>query len=552
MKQISKQVSEKSLEEMCTEKFKNDFSNMLRCRYPLFYITHNEEKRLVQFLTHYCKVKGYECFLWDSYNGLVNLASGEEVGGLTEDLKNNPLAILDHIITEGKSFEKKKTSVEEKKNKGVNGIIYVLLDYFNFIQPNPDIERRFVALSNLNSIVCTICTGPYYQSTDVVENILPMIEFPFASKKEIRHALFDVVRGAERKIPDISKRTKKIEEELINAVSGLTLQEAQTAFSKSLVSCHDWDIPYILEEKKQLISKSGMLEYFDKTVSMDDVGGLKNLIDWIKERKMCFSQEAEDYGLKKPRGLLTIGMPGCGKSLVCKSISSAWKMPLLRLDFGKLFGSLVGDSEKNAREAIRQAEAIAPSILWIDEIEKAISGGNSSSKTDGGTTSRVLSTFLTWMQEKTSPVFVVATANDHQAIPPEFLRAGRFDEIFFVDLPNVDEREEIFEVLLRIRGIKSKKINTKLLSERSKGYSGAEIEKGIDNAMLTGFRDNCRVIDTDDIVKALSEFKSLFEMRKSDFEELREWAENKCRMANEEASRVVNLGQDGDVKDLDI
>ena len=333
MKPVSKKISEATLEEMCTDKFKNDFYNMLRCRYPLFYISHNEEKRLIQFLKHFCTVKGYECFLWDSYNGLVSIVSGEEVAGVSEDLKNNPLAILDHIIGAGRAFEKKKTTVQEKKEKGVNGVIFVLLDYFNFIRPNPDIERRFVALSNLNTIVTTICTGPYYQATDVIETILPTMQFPFANKKEIRHALYDVVRGAERKIPDISKRTKKIESELIDSVTGLTLQEAQTAFSKSLVSCHDWDIPYILEEKKQLISKSGMLEYFDKPVKMDDVGGLKNLISWIKDRKRCFSQEAEDYGLNKPRGLLTIGMPGCvcGETKIkIKKISKEGEMKIYK------------------------------------------------------------------------------------------------------------------------------------------------------------------------------------------------------------------------------
>ena len=311
MQKISKTVSEATLKEMCTDKFKFDFTNLLRSRYPLFYITHNEEKRLVQFLKHFCIAKGYECALWDSYNGLIKLSNGEEIAGGNEDLKNNPLAILDHIITEGRAFEQKKTSVQEKKDKGCNGVIYVLLDFFNFIQPNPDIERRLVAISNLNTIVTTVCTGPYYQSTDAIQNILPVMEFPFANKNEIRHALHDVVRGAVKKIPDIEKKTKVMEEELIGAVAGLTLQEAQTAFSKSLVSGHDWDIPYILEEKKQLISKSGMLEYFDKTVSMEDVGGLKNLITLIKERKQCFSEEAEEYGLKKPRGLLTIGMPGC-------------------------------------------------------------------------------------------------------------------------------------------------------------------------------------------------------------------------------------------------
>lgn len=232
----------------------------------------------------------------------------------------------------------------------------------------------------------------------------------------------------------------------------------------------------------------------------------------------------------------------CGKSLICKAISSAWGMPLLRLDFGRLFGSLVGDSERNAREAIKMAEAVAPSILWIDEIEKAISGVASSGRSDGGTTSRVLSTFLTWMQEKTSSVFVVATANDHQSIPPEFLRAGRFDEIFFVDLPTKEERVEIFSVLLRLRNIDATNFNLERLAERSEHHSGAEIEKGIDKAMLAGFRDGCRPIDTDDIVKALGDFKTLFDMRSEDFEELREWADSQCIKANLGETISVNHG----------
>jgi ATP-dependent 26S proteasome regulatory subunit len=551
MKKISKEVSEASLAEMCTDEFKNAFTMNLRSRYPLFYITTNEERRMVQFLDHYCRVKGYDCYLWNCYDGLSNIKDGSEVTSTSDDLKNNPMAILDYIISAGSNYSKSKSSVDEKKGDGVNGVLFILLDYFRFIEENPDIERRFKSISNLNSIVCTICTGPHYKSTDVIENLMPVIDFPLPNKKEIRHALYDVVRGAEKRIPEIPRKTKLIEEELINSVSGLTLMEAQTAFSKSLVAHHDWDLHTMLEEKKQIISKSGMLDYYDANVSMDDIGGLKNLTNWIKSRKQCFSQEAEDYGLQKPRGLLTIGMPGCGKSLVCKAISNAWNMPLLRLDFGKLFGSLVGDSEKNAREAIKQAEAIAPSILWIDEIEKAISGNASSGRSDGGTTSRVLSTFLTWMQEKTSPVFVVATANDHQAIPPEFLRAGRFDEIFFVDLPNASEREEIFDVLLRLRGIKSK-VNKKSLASKSNHYSGAEIEKAIDNAMLKGFTDGARPIMTKDIEESLSEFKSLFEMRESDFEELREWADSRCRKANEKVLKKVSLGQQSNSKQLDL
>ncbi len=544
MKKISRAASKKALEMMCDDNFKDNFTSTLKARSPLFYITTIEEQRFIDFLDHFCRVRGYQCMLWDSYNGLVKLSDRQSIGGTTETLKANAPATLDYIIGEARTYESKKGSIQEQKDKDINGVIYVLLDFFRFIVPNPDIERRLKALSAISSQVCTILTGPYYHATEVLDNIIPVIDFPFANRDEIKNALYDVAMGASEDIPDLPKKTKEMEEELVNAASGLTLNEAQASFSKSLVSHHDWHIPTILAEKKQIISKSGMLEYFDQPVSMDDVGGLKRLVGWIKDRKLTFSAEAEAYGLKKPRGLLTIGMPGCGKSLICKAISSAWGFPLLRLDFGRLFGSLVGDSEKNAREAIKLAEAVAPSILWIDEIEKAISGVSSSGRSDGGTTSRVLSTFLTWMQEKTSSVFVVATANDHQSIPPEFLRAGRFDEIFFVDLPNATERKEIFEVLLRLRNIDFSTFNTALLAEKSENYSGAEIEKGIDNAMLVGFMENKRKIDTDDIVKSLADFKTLFEMRKGEFDELREWADSQCIKANDEYKEIISYGLD--------
>ena len=542
IKDVSKEESEKALAVMCNDEFKGDFSNMLRSRYPLFYITTNEESRLIQFLEHYCDAKGYDCFLWDSYYGLINIKTKKPHGGATDELKANPLLALDYIIGQSKNYENKKAEIEAKKGENVNGVIYVLLDFFRFMTDNPDYERRLKAVADISSIVSTVITGPYYHTTDTLSNLIPVLDFPFANKDEIGHALMDISMGASFDIPDIVKKTKEMKEELVNAAMGLTLLEAQSAYSKSLVSHRDWHIPTILKEKKQIISKSGMLEYFDKPVSMEDVGGLKRLVGWIDERKTTFSEDAAIYGLKKPRGLLTIGMPGCGKSLVCKAISSAWKMPLLRLDFGRLFGSLVGKSEENARAAIKLAEAVAPSILWIDEIEKAISGISSSGNSDGGTTSRVLSTFLTWMQEKTSAVFVVATANDHQSIPPEFLRAGRFDEIFFVDLPNKEEREEIFKVLLRLRGLEHGSFNLTLLAGSSENYSGAEIEKGIDKAMLAGFLDKKRKITTKDIEIALGSFKTLFQMRPADFGELRDWADSQCIRANEEFQETISYG----------
>jgi len=323
MRKISDAESKKALAIMCDDEFKDNFSFTLKARSPLLYITTNEERRFIEFLDHFCRIRGYKCFLWDSYNGLVRLSDRQAVGGATGELKANANAMLDYIISEARTYEKAKSSIAEQKENQINGVIYVLLDFFRFIVPNPDIERRLKALSDISSSVCTIITGPYYHATEVLDNIIPVLDLPFANRDEIKAALYDVTMGASEDMPDLPPKTKAMEEDLVNAASGLTLHEAQSAFSKSLVAYHDWDIPTILAEKKQIISKSGMLEYFDKPVSMDDVGGLKRLVGWIKDRKLTFSKEAVEYGLKKPRGLLTIGMPGCGKSLICKAISSA-------------------------------------------------------------------------------------------------------------------------------------------------------------------------------------------------------------------------------------
>jgi len=551
----SLEESKETLNMMADDKFKTEFSSLLRSRYPLFYVTTNEERRFLQFLNHYAKVEGYICRKWDCYKGLVDWPTGESVETTSGEI-TEPGAILEYIKQDAVNYANNPGNVTKKKEKGVRGIIYILLDYFRFMgnedSIQPDIERRLKSIAGIDGIVTTILTGPSYCATSVLENLIPLVDFPHANRSELKQALWQVVNGVASKIEGIEKETKEKEEDLINSMSGLSILESQTACAKSLVIHKGWDISTILEEKRQIISKSGVLEYYDNTVPMEDVGGLRHLVRWIKDRKQCFSEEAVKYGLRKPKGLLTIGMPGCGKSLVCKAISNMWNMPLLRMDFGKLFRSLLGQSEARARESFKLAESIAPCILWIDEIEKGLSGVRSSGSTDGGVTSRVLSTFLTWMQEKQSPVFVVATANDHESIPPEFLRAGRFDEIFFVDLPNPLERKEIFSVLLRKRNYKAKHFNLGSLSMKSEKYSGAEIEKAIDMAMLQAFIEEKRKICSDDIEKALVSFKPLYTMREGDFDDIRSWAEGRCRKANAEEVEKEIVNVDFNKKDLDI
>jgi len=549
MENISLKDREEMLKIAATDDFKMNLRTYLRSRQPLFYITTNDEKRFLNFMNNITILDHYKCYIWDCFKGLVDLETGEEAEKLDfqkEMQINDPTIILEYIIGHASKLSNENSESEDnvrnfKKNKQ-RGVIYILLDYFRFIDPSttnpdPDLERRLKAISNVEGLVSTIITGPSYSVPIVLEKLVPVIDFPYPNKEEIKHSIKFFVDNLGAKIPDLKEKTEAMEEDLINSVSGLTFQEINSAFSKSIVSSKGWDLKTIRKEKRNIISKSGILEYYDKDVPITEIGGLKNLVNWILERKVCFSEDAASYGLVKPRGILIAGIPGCGKSLACKAIAHSWEMPLIRLDFGKLFSSHVGSSENNAREAIKTAEGISPCVLWCDEIEKAISGVRSSGQTDGGTTSRVLSTFLTWMQEKESPVFVVATANDHASIPAEFLRAGRFDEIMFVGLPNYSERKEIFKVILHRKRQEVSRFDLSLLSQSSDKYSGAEIEKAIDKSMLKGFLDHKRQINDEDILKSLKEFKPLSVMREGDFQEILEWAKSNCVMANEEVEK---------------
>ena len=226
----------------------------------------------------------------------------------------------------------------------------------------------------------------------------------------------------------------------------------------------------VFAEKQQIIRKSGLLEYYAASEDFANVGGLAVLKDWLNKRAMAFTDEARAFGLPAPKGILLLGVQGCGKSLCAKAVSRLWQLPLLRFDMGRMFGSLVGSSEENVRRAIAVAESVAPAILWVDEIDKAFAGSQGSGATDGGTTARVFGTFLTWLSEKTAPVFVVATANDISQLPPELLRKGRLDEIFFVDLPSEEERAEIFRIHLAKRGRDPEHFDLPALVDSQQGF----------------------------------------------------------------------------------
>ncbi len=321
---------------------------------------------------------------------------------------------------------------------------------------------------------------------------------------------------------------------MVRSSQGLSLERIRRVLARAVAThgeLRSADVELILEEKRQTIRQTQILEFYPTTEQISDIGGLDNLKEWLLRRGGAFSDRARQYGLPHPRGLLLVGIQGTGKSLTAKAIAHHWHLPLLRLDVGRLFAGLVGESESRTRQMIQLAEALAPCVLWIDEIDKAFGGVDS--KGDGGTTSRVFGTFITWLAEKNSPVFVVATANNIQALPPEMLRKGRFDEIFFVGLPSQSEREEIFTVhLSRLRPHNLKNYDLQRLAYETPDFSGAEIEQSLIEAMHLGFSQN-RDFTTDDIVEAASQIVPLARTAQEQIQVLQNWAAaGKARMAS--------------------
>ncbi len=351
-----------------------------------------------------------------------------------------------------------------------------------------------------------------------LEKLITIYETPYPQQNEIIEFINEFADDIDIKIEthlidELSLSLKGFSEFEITQILNLAYQNSGSIEKK--------DTQLILEEKEQIIKKSGLLEILSYKENIDDIGGLENLKEWLSNKGEIFKrlEEAIKFGVETPKGIMIVGMPGCGKSLTAKATANLFKVPLLRLDVGKLLGKYVGESEDNMRRAINIAEAISPCILWVDEIEKAFSGVGES----GGheVTTRLFGYFLTWMQEKTSSVFVVATSNDISKLPPEFLRKGRFDEIFFVDFPNDEERRGIIELHLKKRGKWNKEIDTIKLLKETDGYSGADIEAVIKDTIEKSFINNQKEITTADIISEIEDTKPMSESLKEKIDTLK-------------------------------
>lgn len=320
-----------------------------------------------------------------------------------------------------------------------------------------------------------------------------------------------------------SKMAQDDMDRVAEAALGMTTWETENALAMSLVETGKIDSKVIAAEKARTVAKTGLLEFSEPGVGMKDVGGLDNLKAWLVRRRKAFSKEAQEYGLPMLKGILLVGVPGCGKSLTAKAIASDWNLPLIRWDMGKMFGSLVGQTEENTRKTLWLAEAVAPCILWADEIEKGMAGAGASGNTDSGVTARTFGAIATWMQERKRPVFLAATANSVTNLPPEFMRAGRWDEIFWVDLPSEKEREEILGIHIRRKGRDPSKFGLEYVAREAAQFSGAELEAVVIKAMFAAFADG-RDIATDDLIDAVHVTVPLAVTRREEIESLRKWA----------------------------
>lgn len=486
--------------------FREEFNLSVRARCAVMYVTTREEDRLISTVRECARDLGNaKVVTWD-------FAAGFDFG--TAGSKGNPIAVLDIIA----------------KDPADTPVIYILKDYHQFLEDKMvcrQLKNLSVQLKPQQKSILIVT--PVYKLPEELASSVSVLEFELPTLDEIRAFITNVTQNV---VLDMGETDF---EQFVRAFQGLTINTVKTILSKALarngrITMDDMEL--VLEEKKQVIRKTEVLEFFRAEETMGSIGGMDVLKRWIITRGMAFSEKAQQFGLPYPKGVLIVGIQGTGKSLCAKAISQQWHMPLLRLDVGRLMGSFVGESESRTRQMIQIAEAMAPCVLWIDEVDKAFAGIGGP-QGDSGAQARVFGNLVTWMQEKKSPVFIVATANNIEVLPPEFMRKGRFDEIFFVNLPTEKEREEIFRLHIAARrDIGVRGFDCRKLAGATKGFSGAEIEQVINDAMFTAFSEN-RDFSTDDILTCVRHTIPLSVTFKETISKLIAWAgSGRARMAS--------------------
>jgi hypothetical protein len=496
-----------------TPKFVTDLDTLIRARYPLVYLVSWEEQRLDGILQELAQSHGKALVSWSITRGL------RYVGGA----RTTP------ILDAGRTPAEALNAIARLSEP----TLVVLKDFHPWLGDAATIRALRDLSQDLKSTYTTVVLlSPVLSIPVELEKEISVLDVPLPGFRDLYQLLREivaVVRQGNKARVDLNREQAA---QLIKAAQGLTLGEAENAFAKAIANdgvLDQRDIQLVLDEKRQVIRKSGLLEFVEVEQDLGAVGGVSALKRWLEGRKDGFGEPARRFGLPAPKGVLLLGVQGCGKSLTAKAIARQWALPLLRLDMGSIFSGLVGSSEENLRRAIRVVESVAPAVLWIDEIEKGLAG--SLGALDGGVSARVFGALLTWLQEKTAPVFVVATANRVEALPPELLRKGRFDELFFIDLPSHAERRAIFGIHLQRRERDAGAFDLDALAVASEGYSGSEIEQAVIAGMYAAFASGTELRQAD-VLQAVQESFPLSATMSEEISRLREWAKQRTRPAS--------------------
>jgi ATP-dependent 26S proteasome regulatory subunit len=457
-------------------------------------------------------------WVWSYSAGLSRRTTAADAATVEDADATDPMEVLKKI----RSSDEPGIWLLEDFHPYIRDTNYEVLRWVRELARMPAKPRRLVVLST-----------PLPGLPIDLRKEVPTVELPLPGVDDLKAMLDEAASDLGAQV--------EVDEALLDAARGLTVMEARLAFGKAAASLGRLGhaaVPQVAREKERIIKQSEVLEYYPTDARMQDVGGLDQLKTWLERRRNAFGAGAREFGLDAPKGVLLLGVQGCGKSLLAKAVAATWQFPLLRFDMGKVFGGIVGQSEANIRTALQVAQALAPCVLWIDEIEKGLAGVGSSDQSDGGTTARVVGSLLTWLQEKREPVFVVATANRIEMLPPELLRKGRFDEIFFVDLPTRRVREEILAIHIRKKNRDLEHFDLHALAERAVGFSGAELEEAVREGMYDAFAAG-RELATEHIAHALERTFPLSRTMREQLDELRQWARVRARLAASEEPEAL-------------
>lgn len=521
-----------------------DVAALLRARNPLLWIVSREESRVERYVFEAAASAGYVARSWDVAQGFTETITGKQLAPSQFLDPGEALGAIAGAAQGAGAAERRVT---------------IMRDLPVWLAP-PIGTTTLRALRNLARALpsapreraqAIVVLSPDGNVPPELANAATVIEWPLPDRAEIAQRLDAVIASLPEDMRNGAAPNGN-RSAAIDAAVGLSDDEAAACYAKSLVQTRTIDPRAVAQEKKRVIARERVLEWFDPLPGgLDSVGGLDVLKTWLKGRAAAWTPEARAYGLPSPKGVLLVGVPGCGKSMTAKALSTGWRCPLIKMDMGALKGKFVGESEANIRKAFNVIGAVGRCVVWIDEVEKTLAGATQGAA-DGGVSSDALGSLLSWMQDRQGEAFVVATANDVTTLPPELLRKGRFDELFFVDLPNVQERAQIVAATLLLykqNSERHERIDMAAVAEACEGFTGSEIAALVPDAMFAAFSDQQRTIVTADLLTAARTVTPLSETAKPKIDALRDWAKGRARPAT---SALVETPASARVRVLDL